>query len=112
MYFHVSSLRDGTVLAAYPVRKPSARVLKRDGRRIDADNVCQEFSGAGRELSDVNNDTRTRFQDIIANSLNLRRAVRSLLLPRLQALESELAALHVQLDRVEQVLVAMKSNGQ
>ena len=96
-YYTAHCLRDGTVIAAYPARKPSSRVLKRDGRRIDADNICQEFDTSGMELSDVRNEGRTRFQDIIANALNMRRAIRELVLPRLIALESEVAALRVEL---------------
>lgn len=96
-YYHVSCLRDGTVLAAYPTRKPTPHMLKRDGQRIDEDNVCSEFDRSGSELRDVNNDTRTRFQDIVANALNVRRAIRQLVLPRLDEIESQLAALRAQI---------------
>lgn len=100
-YYHVSCLRDLTVLGAYPVRKPTPHMLKRDRRRIDEDNVCAEFETAGDNLRDVNNDTRTRFQDIVANALNVRRAIRELVLPRLLELESQVADLRARLDRIE-----------
>ena len=88
------------MLADYPIRNPADRILKRDGRRVDADNVCVEFGRNGKELSDVNYEGRTRFQDIIAVALNTRRAIRELLLPELQQLKDEVAALRSALGRV------------
>ena len=78
MHFSVHRLHDGTVLAAYPIRKPSKQELKRDHVRIDPDGVAREFADGGRNLSDVHNETRTRFQDIIAANMNTRRAIREL----------------------------------
>jgi hypothetical protein len=105
MYFQVTSLRDGTVLAAHVVRKPTPHVIKRDGLRIDADNVCKEHVSSGTHLlSDTSYDGRTRFQDILSNSLNVRRALRDLLLPRLTAVELELAAIRDQLQRIEDAI--------
>ena len=100
IHYSVSCLHDGTVLAAYPIRKPSARILKRDGRRIDDDKVCVEFPGSGMELSDVRNETRTRFQDILANALNTRRAIRALLSPELNSLADEIAQVRSQLAQI------------
>ena len=37
MYYFARSLYDGTVLAAYTIRKPHPRIMKRDGLRVDAD---------------------------------------------------------------------------
>lgn len=104
VHYTAICLHDGTVLAAFPVRKPTPHVIKRDRLRIDPDHVCREYFTGGREISDVNNETRMRSQDIISNALNARRAVRELVLPRLDALESEFTALRAQLDRIEQSL--------
>lgn len=101
MHYTVFMLHDGTVLAAFPIRKPSQRVLKQDGRRIDSDGVVVEHAGAGKELSDHRNETRCRFQDIIAASLNSRRAIRALVLPVLAQLRTEVQVLREQLDRIE-----------
>lgn len=108
MHYSASSLFDGTVLAAYPVRKPAPKVIKRDNLRIDDEGVCVEWLRSGKELSDVNNDTRTRFQDIIATSLNTRRALREIVLPELAALREEVAAVRSHLERIEQLLTARR----
>jgi hypothetical protein len=99
-YYHVHCLRDGTIIAAYPVRKPTPHTLKRDNRRIDDDNVCAEYDTSGDQLRDVKNDGRTRFQDIISNALNVRRAVRQLVIPHLNELASQLAAISAHLERL------------
>jgi len=102
LHYSAHTLYDETVLAAYPVRKPSPQRIKRDHLRIDADGVAIDFSGAGRELSDVHNDTRMRFQNIIATNLNTRRALRALVLPPLQELQAEVAALRAEVAALRQ----------
>jgi len=92
MHYKASSLFDGTVLWAFPVRKPTPKIIKRDNLKIDEEGVCVEWLRSGKELSDVNNDIRTRFQDIIATSINTCRALREVVLPELAALRDEVAA--------------------
>jgi hypothetical protein len=101
MHYSASTLFDGTVLAARPIRKPTPKIIKRDNLKIDEEGVCVEWPRSGKELSDIHNDTRTRFQDIIATSLNTRRALRELVLPELAALRAEVAAVRSQLDRID-----------
>lgn len=110
IYFEASSLYDGTVLAAYPVRKPTAKMQKQGSFRLDADNIGSEFVGAGGELSRIEHDNRFRFQDIIANRLNVRRALRDLVLPRIESLEERLAGIESGLNRLEQILKAASRN--
>ena len=86
LHYSAISLHDGTILAAYPMRKPAPRIMRRDGMRTDADGVTRTFPGAGHELSDVRNESRMRFQDIIANRLNTRRALRELVVAPLAEL--------------------------
>ena len=104
LHYTARCLYDGTVIAAYTVRKPLPKIIKRDRLRIDEDGVCIEWLGPGRELSDVNNETRTRFQDIIATKLNARRAIREMVLPELATIRQEIATLRSQLDRIELLL--------
>lgn len=106
MYFSIQRLHDGTVLWAFPIRRPSKQELKRDRVRIDADGVASEWAVNGRSLSDTHNDTRTRFQDIIATNLNTRRAVRELVLPCLADTREEVCKMREQLDRIEAMLVS------
>ena len=101
IHYTVLSLHDGTVLGAFPVRKPSPRVLKRTHRKIDADCVCEEFSSAGGHLRNPDALGVTRMQDILANRLNARRTIRNLVLPRLELLEAAVTRLGAQLDRIE-----------
>ena len=97
-------LHDGTVLAAYPIRKPSKQEFKRERVRIDPDGVAREFADGGRNLSDIHNETRTRFQDIIAVNLNTRRAIRELVEPLIAETREEVGKLRAQLDRIEALL--------
>lgn len=108
MHYYASSLHDGTVIAAFPIRKPAARILKRDGFRIDADGVATEFTRNGRELSDCRNETRCRFQNIVATSLNTRRAIRDLILPELAALHEEVANLRAEIADLSEAIAATK----
>lgn len=78
MYYSAHSLTNGTVLAAFPVRKPIPRTIKQEKLRIDEYVVCREWLWAGKELSDVSNENRIRFHDIIATNLNMRRAIREM----------------------------------
>ena len=104
LHYDASSLFDGTVLAAYPVRKPTPHVMIRDNLRIDVEGVCREWMTAGKKYSDYRLENRFRFMDIMANRLNVRRAIREIALPELVAVREEIAALGAQLDRVEQLL--------
>lgn len=104
LHYTASSLYDGTVIAAFPVRKPAARIIKRDRIAIDEDGVCVEWLGAGKELCDIHNDTRMRFQDIIATRLNTRRTIREMVAPPLAEIRAEVAAIRSQLDRIERLL--------
>ena len=101
VYYDAISLFDGTVMAAEPMRKPSSRVMKRDRLTVDSDGVCRELLHDGKELRDVGNENRFRFMDIISTSLNTRRALREIVLPALEFLREDIAALQSQLDRIE-----------
>jgi hypothetical protein len=104
MHYTGSTLHDGTVLAMYPIRKPTPHIIKRDNLSIDDDGVCREFAGAGRQLSDVHNETRMRFQDIIATRLNTRRAIRELVLPALLKLQTDMDEVRNQLADIQRLL--------
>lgn len=100
-YYTAITLHDGTVTAAFPIRRPSKQELKQDGRRIDADGVAKGHALGGRELGDARNEERFRFQDILATRLNTRRALRELVAPEIEELAQEVRGLRAQLDRVE-----------
>jgi len=104
LHYHSEALYDGTVIAAFPIRKPLPKVIKRDNLRIDDDGVCREWLRAGQELSDPNNETRFRFQNIIATNLNTRRALREIVSPRVAELRAEIATVRTQLGHIEKML--------
>lgn len=106
MYYTAHLLHDGTVLSAFPIRRPSKQELRLYRTRIDADGLARVWADAGKDLCDVQNETRTRFQDIVANRLNTRRAIRQLVLPSLVATLEEIGKLRVQLDRIEAMLTS------
>lgn len=111
LHYSAISLHDGTILAAYPMRKPAPRIMKRDGMRTDADGVTRTFPGAGHELSDVRNESRMRFQDIIANRLNTRRALRELVVAPLAELQAEVARLRLEVARLSASLAESRVAG-
>lgn len=101
MHYSASALHDGTVLAAYPIRRPTPHVIKRDRLRIDPDGIAIEYPRSGTELRDARNEGRLRFQDIIAANLNMRRAIRDLVLPALAEIRAEVRDLRDRLDRID-----------
>ena len=104
MLYAAQGLYDGTVLTAYPVRKSTPHVITRDNLKIDDEGITNDCLGAGRELSDVHNDTRTRFQDTIAISLNTPQAIRDLVLPEYVKLHDEMLTLREQMEHIEKLL--------
>ncbi|UCD52287.1 MAG: hypothetical protein JSW27_06545 [Phycisphaerales bacterium] len=105
MHYHASCLYDGTIVAAFPIRKPTPKKIKQDNIKVDEDGVCDRgWYSAGRQFSDVHVDNRFRFMDIMANRLNARRAMGEILMPHLLNLEEEMSTLHRQLDRIEELL--------
>ena len=104
MYYWASSLLDGTVLGTFPMRKPLPKVIKREHLKIDEDGICKESLDPGKWLCDDTRSNRFRFQDIVANRHNTRRAIRELALPELAAIREEVAAMRSQLDRIERLL--------
>ena len=107
MHYNAFSLYDGTVLASYPIRKPTPKAIKYDKLRIDEDGVSKEWLETGKEFFDRNNSIRTRFQDIVSIRLNTRRTIREIVLPELVGLREELQVLQNQMKRIEQLLTGI-----
>lgn len=104
LYYQAFILHDGTVQAAFPIRKPISRGNYRDFFRADDDGVCKEIARSGKELSDWNYEDRFRFQDLIANRLNTRRAIREMIFPRMDAIENEIREIRKILDKIQMCL--------
>jgi hypothetical protein len=100
VHYTGTEVSDGTVLAAYPSRKPSKRTMKERGWKIDDDGVCIKASDSWIGEFHVTDPGRLRFFDIIANRLNMRRSIREIALPKIEALQKEI---HELKDEVRQL---------
>ena len=105
MHYIAICLFDGTVTAAYPVRKPTPKRIKQGNLKIDIDGICDNgWYRDGKELSDAHNENRFRFQDIISNRLNTRRAIRELVIPELAKIQEDMKDMRNQLNQIQQLL--------
>jgi hypothetical protein len=92
---------DGAAATCTPSRKPSAKTLKAEGRTIDVDFICKEFHFAVEEFEKLPGDARARISDILANRLNMHRALREIVLPVLNEMKDSLDSIRKRLDRLE-----------
>jgi len=104
MHYTSLTLHDGTVLSAWPIRKPVPSVFKRECIPADPEGVLHEYARAGKEISDVNNTERWRPQTVLAMNLNVRRALRDIVLPGLTEALERVQSLEAQLNRIEALL--------
>jgi hypothetical protein len=99
-YYTAICLRDGTIICALPTRKPIRRILKRDKKSIDVDNIIESWRTSGIEYRTTEMEQRVRVMDIMTNSLNTRRNLRDLVLPTLDAIETRLSRIEATLERM------------
>jgi hypothetical protein len=101
IHYMVSALHDGTVTSALPIRKPSKQQFKQERHRVDPDGVTIESASSGRQYANVDDPGRVRFIDLMASNLNTRRAIRELVLPRIEEVLAEVRRLHARIDAME-----------
>lgn len=106
VHYVALAYRDGAVIACYPERKPSDKKMKEDGLRIDPDLVFRERHYRCDEFRAGELEQRVRTCDLLSNRINTRRALREIVLPRLDELETKLDAMQEQLDRMEKLLTS------
>ncbi len=83
---------------------PNGPRAEADSHRLDEDNVCQDFMGSYVKSFRFDDPCRLRFFDIMANRLNMRRAVRELALPQMDAVRAEVAELRNQVHELVTLL--------
>jgi len=100
MYYGALGLYDGTITAAYPIRKPVSQKVK------DEDGIYDPYLSSGKQYSDCNYEGRTRFQDIISNRLNTRRAIREIVSPQIAKLQKDVDKVLKELEEIKELLRA------
>ncbi len=82
--------------------KPLPKRIKEYKIKIDEDGVCDEgWYRSGKSFSDCNVENRFRFQNIISNRLNTRRAIREIVMPELAQLKEDIKAIRSQLNEIQ-----------
>ncbi len=72
--------------------------------------IIRESQTKGKELCNWNDPGRIRFLDIIANNLNMRRALRALVAEPLKELAEEVARLRSEVAALERDLKAQRAD--
>jgi hypothetical protein len=105
-YFKVFCLKDRTPFMALPTRKPLEKTLNSWGEQIDEDGVWRWLPHDDKELDRFIDTARHLTYATIANSINMKRAIRTQAEPKLNALIKQVAAIKEQLDRMERKMNA------
>lgn len=98
-FFKVFSLKDKTVFLALPTRKPHPKSL--GGEKIDDEGIWCWYIEGEEELNGYKAEVKHLVYSTIANNLNVKRAIRKQVEPRLIALTKQVSSLKDQLDRIE-----------
>ena len=94
-------LPDGSAFACGPQRKPSDKRIKEDGAHVDDDFVFREYKYGPNDWHSWPENKRRELTQIMAIRLNTRRAIRELVLPKLEAIQASLADIQSRLGRLE-----------
>jgi hypothetical protein len=103
VYYTAFGLKDGTVYAAMPVRKPR-KTKHGPAPRIDAEGICQFYAGVVEAPADMPEWRRATFHTTVGTALNVRRIIREQVAGRLDALEQAVAETQERLARIEDKL--------
>lgn len=104
IHYTTFAYADGAVTSCTPERKPLPKRIKQDGLHIDDDFVCKEYLSAPDDFGRAPDELRVRFSDILANRMNMRRAIRDIVIPVLSDIQSSIEKLNQRLDNVERSL--------
>ncbi|MCU0980787.1 MAG: hypothetical protein MUF25_16680 [Pirellulaceae bacterium] len=104
VYSYTFGFQDGSVIACGPERKPFERRIKEEGIHIDEDGVFREALYSPTSWHSWNDEQRREAVTILANRLNMRRAIRDLVLPELKELKTVLLDIEKRLRQIEQAI--------
>ncbi len=90
---YIFGFHDGAVIGAGPNRKPSDKRVKGDELWIDDDGVFQEYRYSPTGWHSWEPEKRAKTAEILANRLNMRRAIRELVLLELRSLHQSIELL-------------------
>lgn len=99
-YYLTYGLKDGTITAVLQTRKPLKKSLRR-GEKIDEDGVYRTYVHECSDYQDLEDRHYVTRHVALAGRLNTRRAIRELVLPRLDEIASQLEAINQRLDKLE-----------
>ena len=108
-YFKTFELTNGTALLAIPMRKPHPKSVKIGISRMDEDGVCWVFTDDYNDIEGYTQETRNFIHSTLATSINVKRAIRQQVEPKLDAPSRNVAALKDQVARIEQKLDSIVS---
>jgi hypothetical protein len=104
VYSYTFGFQDGSVIACGPERKPIARRIKEEGIHIDEDGVFREAHYSPTSWHAWKDEQRHEAVTILANRLNMRRAIRELVLTELKELKAVLLDVQKRLGHLEQAV--------
>lgn len=94
----------GAVMTCTPRSKPLPKQIKEERLQIDADYVCEELQFSPEEFDRLPDTARAKFSDLMANRINMRRAIREIVMPVLAEVQSSLEQLNQRLSQMERLL--------
>ena len=98
-YYHVWTMRDGTIVMAIPTRNPSKQRGKH-GPPTDEDG-CHTWSEWDDDAHAWTDWAKSVVRGAMVNQINLKKTLRSRVEPRLDRIEQQLAAITATLQRLE-----------
>ena len=104
MHYFTSGFRDGSVISAGPLRRPSARKIKKG-----IDGVCCESFHSTDYWTTWELEQRAKAVTILVHRINTRRAIRELVLPALAEIRMRLIEATTCLERLERAVAELRA---
>jgi hypothetical protein len=105
-YFKTFALENGPALLGIPTKKPHPKTLQSRGVKVDEDGVWYSIIEDHESLGVYKLEAKHLVYATIAADINVKRALRRQVVPMLDAVARDVAALKDQLDRIERKLGA------
>jgi len=107
VYYRVFAMKDGTIFVALPDRKPTKKSLW-PGEVIDEDGIYRWWVEGVKDYPELYNGTRPNPHSILAMNLNVKRALRSQVEPRLSEIQKQVSAMQTQISETQNQILAVQ----